>query len=154
MVTASVAREPDVCRDSSNRLLGRSPPGSTHVDEYVTYDIYWNVNEDKPLIWLSGEVKTPPFSAEARLEAGFLLRRVQRGEKLALPHSRPMPDIGRGCHELRVVDRDATWRLMYYIDVNAVAILEVFSKKTRATPRRVIDTCRKRLAQYKDIMEE
>ena len=65
-----------------------------------------------------------------------------------------MPDIGRGCHELRVVDRDVTWRLMYYIDVNAVAILEVFSKKTRATPRRVIDTCGKRLAQYKDIMGE
>ena len=129
-------------------------PGSTHVDEYVIYDIYWTVNEDKPLIWLSGEVKTPPFSAEARLEAGFLLRRLQRGEKLALPHSRPMPDIGRGCHELRVVDRDATWRLMYYIDSNVVAILEVFSKKTRATPRRVIDTCRKRLAQYKNIMRE
>ncbi len=82
VVTASVAREPDAYRDSSNRLLGRSPPGSTHVDEYVTYDIYWNVNEDKPLVWLSGEVKTPPFSTEARLEAGFLLRRLQRGVEL------------------------------------------------------------------------
>jgi len=27
---------------------------------------------DKPLVWLHGEVKTPPFSKSARLEAGFL----------------------------------------------------------------------------------
>ena len=25
--------------------------------------------DDKPLIWLAGEVRTPPFSAEARLGA-------------------------------------------------------------------------------------
>jgi hypothetical protein len=24
----------------------------------------------KPLVWLKGDVKTPPFSAEARIEAG------------------------------------------------------------------------------------
>ena len=34
----------------------------------------------KPLVWLKGEVKTPPFSAEARIEAGYLLRLVQRGD--------------------------------------------------------------------------
>ncbi len=106
------------------------------------------------MIWMGGEVRTPPFSAEARIEAGVLLRRLQNGEKLALPHSRPMPDIGRGCHELRIVDRNATWRLIYNIDVDAVTILEVFSKKTKVTPRRVMETCRKRLAQYKDIMRE
>jgi len=39
---------------------------------------------EKPLVWLKGEVKTPPFSTEARVEAGVLLRRVQRGEKLSL----------------------------------------------------------------------
>ncbi|MCH7808710.1 MAG: type II toxin-antitoxin system RelE/ParE family toxin [Planctomycetes bacterium] len=130
------------------------PPRSFSVLTYVIYDIYCTVNDDKPLIWLGGEVKTPPFSAEARLEAGVLLRRLQKGEKLALPHSRPMSDIGRGCHELRIVDRNATWRLIYNVDVDAVTILEVFSKKTKATPHRVIDTCRKRLAQYKDIMRE
>lgn len=134
--------------------MSQPPGGPSCVDEYVIYDIYWIVNKDKPLIWLSGEVKTPPFSAEARLEAGFLLRRLQRGEKLALPHSRPMPDIGRGCHELRIVDRHATWRLIYYMDADAVVILKVFSKKTKATTRRVIDACKTRLAQYKDIRRE
>ena len=58
----------------------------------------------KPLVWLSGEIKTPPFSAAARLEAGLLLRRLQRGDLLAMPLSRPMPSIGPRCHELRIVD--------------------------------------------------
>jgi hypothetical protein len=35
---------------------------------------------DKPLVWLHGEVKTPPFSQEARIETGVLLRRLQQGE--------------------------------------------------------------------------
>ena len=38
----------------------------------------------KPLVWLDGEVKTPPFSKEGRLEAGYLLRRLQNGETLGL----------------------------------------------------------------------
>jgi hypothetical protein len=49
----------------------------------------------KPLVWLHGEVKTPPFSRVARLEAGFLLRRLQNGELINMPVSRPMPEIGR-----------------------------------------------------------
>lgn len=62
---------------------------------------------DKPLVWLKGEIKTPPFSAPARIEAGVLLRRLQRGESISLPHSRPMPGIGKACHELRIQDGGA-----------------------------------------------
>src|SRR5947209_5365294 len=69
---------------------------------------------NKPLVWLRGEVKTPPFSAEARVEAGFLLRRLQKGENLGLPHSRPMPSIGSQCHELRINDENQTWRIVYH----------------------------------------
>src|SRR5213594_1311462 len=100
---------------------------------------------DKPLVWLHGEVKSPPFSKDARVEAGFLLRRLQKGEPLGMPHSRPMPGIGTRCHELRVVDADVTWRVVYRIDSDAVIIAEVFSKKSRATPQSVLDACRRRL---------
>ena len=86
--------------------------------------------KDKPLVWMHGEVKTPPFSKLARLQAGFLLRLLQRGEKIALPHSRPMPSIGRRCHEVRVSDEKVSWRIVYRIDEDAIVILEVFSKKT------------------------
>ena len=107
-------------------------------------------SNDKPLVWLAGEVRTPPFSPEARIEAGFLLRKLQQGESLSMPHSRPMPGIGRGCHELRIVDRNATWRIVYHVDSDAVVILEVFSKKIQATPTRVVETCRARLAMYQE----
>ncbi|MBC7527816.1 MAG: type II toxin-antitoxin system RelE/ParE family toxin, partial [Chthonomonadaceae bacterium] len=87
---------------------------------------------NKILVWLHGEVQTPPFSSDARIETGFLLRRLQQGEMLSLPVSRPMPTIGVGCHELRVQDRDVSWRLIYCIDADAIIVLEVFEKKTQA----------------------
>jgi phage-related protein len=103
---------------------------------------------DKPLIWLHGEVKTPPFSLAARIEAGVLLRRLQHGENLELPHSRPMPSIGVHCHELRIRDVDQNWRIIYRIDQDAILIVAVFRKTTRATPMSVINTCKKRLSKY------
>ncbi len=74
----------------------------------------------KPLAWLRGEVKSPPLSAAARIEAGALLRRLQRGEKLSMPRSRPLPIIGSRCHELRIPDEAATWRIVYRIDADAL----------------------------------
>jgi phage-related protein len=106
--------------------------------------------EDKPLVWLRGEIKTPPFSPAARIEAGVLLRRLQRGEQLSIPHSRPMPSIGPRCHELRINDADATWRIIYRIDADAIIIGEVFSKKTGKTPKAVIDICKRRFRNYDD----
>lgn len=103
---------------------------------------------DKPLVWLHGEVKSPPFSAEARIEAGTLLRRLQKGERLSMPQSRPMGTIGRRCHELRINDENVTWRIIYRIDDDAIVILEVFDKKTSRTPKQVIDTCKTRLKDY------
>ena len=108
----------------------------------------------KPLVWLHGEVKTPPFSTRARAEAGYLLRLLQEGEPLSLPESRPMPSIGTRCHELRVVDEDATWRILYGLTSDAVVILEVFSKKTRATPKHVIGVAKRRWKQYLQDAEE
>ncbi|MGH7572358.1 MAG: type II toxin-antitoxin system RelE/ParE family toxin [Gemmatimonadota bacterium] len=106
---------------------------------------------DKRLVWLSGEVKSPPFSRAARLEAGFLLRRLQRGEKLEPPHSRAMSSIGKRCHELRVPDAGVTWRMIYRIDADAIVLTEVFAKKTARTPKRIIRNCRRRLKRYDQI---
>ena len=100
--------------------------------------------KDKPLVWLHGEVK----SAAARLEAGFLLRALQQGRTLSLPHSRPMPLIGRRCHELRITDEDRIWRIVYRTESDAVLIIEVFSKKTTKTPKSVIETSIARLRNY------
>lgn len=105
-------------------------------------------DEDKPVVWLHGEVKTPPFSAAARVEAGLSLRRLQQGETLGMPHSRPMPGIGPHCHELRVRDEAKNWRIVYRMDDDAIVIAEVFPKTTRQTPDSVMENCRRRLSRY------
>lgn len=104
--------------------------------------------KDRAVVWLHGEVKSPPFSAAVRIEAGYLLRRLQLGEKLAMPQSRPMPTIGRRCHELRITDSNVIWRIIYRIDEDAIVIFEVFDKKTSKTPKSIINICKDRLKYY------
>ena len=106
--------------------------------------------KDKPLVWLHGEVKAPPLSSAARLEAGYLLRVLQSGGVPSMPHSRPMPSIGMNCHELRITDGNRIWRIVYRIDQDAIVIGDVFIKKTGKTPKAVLDNCKKRLRKYDD----
>jgi len=104
--------------------------------------------ENKPLAWRHGEIKTPPFSAQARIRAGLLLRLLQGGERLEMPHSRPMPVIGPRCAELRIPDETVGWRIIYRMAPDAIVVLAVFRTKTARTPRRIIDECRRRLREY------
>lgn len=61
-----------------------------------------------------------------------------------------MPGIGKRCHELRLVDADGTWRVIYRLDPDAIVIAEVFAKKSAATPKLTIKTCQRRLKEYDD----
>ena len=109
------------------------------------------MKQGRPLVWLHGEIKTPPFSSAARVEAGILLRKLQGGEVLGMPHSRPMPAVGPGCHELRIVDEDNNWRIAYHLSGEAVVILAVFSKKAGRTPKRLIELCQRRLRNFGNV---
>jgi phage-related protein len=82
---------------------------------------------DKPLVWLRGSVKTPPFGPGARVEAG--------------------------CHELPILDGSTNWRIMYHIAPDAIVILDIFPKKTAATPRRLLAECRTRLAAFQQAVQ-
>ena len=114
------------------------------------------VPPDKPLRWVTGTLRTPPVGKEARLEAGGLLRRLQRGEKLGMPHSRPMPSIGPRVHELRVNDGEKrlTWRIFCRTDPDTILVVHWFAKKDRATPKEGIELCRARLKEYDRAQEE
>lgn len=109
--------------------------------------------EEKVLVWLKGEIKTPPFSEEARIEAGFLLRQLQSGLNLLMPFSRPLNIIGRNCHELRIKDQNKILRIVHKIDDDAIVILEVFQKQTEKTPQKVISNCKIRLKLYNSLKE-
>lgn len=90
------------------------------------------------------------MSKNARIEAGYLLRLLQKSEKLTLPCSRPMPMIGARCHELRIGDKNLTWRIVYRIDSDAIVIRDVFEKKTQTTPQKIIENCQRRLKLYSE----
>lgn len=81
----------------------------------------------------------------------MLLRRLQRGEALSMPESRPLPGIGPRCHELRVddVSQKKEWRVVYHLGEHAIAVLDVFAKESRKTPGEVIRSCRRRLADFR-----
>jgi phage-related protein len=102
----------------------------------------------KPLVWLHGEIKTPPFAAEGRQEAGMLLRLLQEGERLGMPQAEPLPGVGPRCGALRIRDAEHNWRIMYRVDSDAVVIVDVYAKKTRKIPDEVFERCQQRLRQY------
>jgi phage-related protein len=75
---------------------------------------------------------------------------LQHGDKLSMPHSRPMPSIGPHCHELRITDSDKIWRIVYRIDADAIVVGDVFQKTTAATPKKIFDVCKSRFRMYDD----
>ena len=107
----------------------------------------------KPLVWLHGEIKTPPFTAKGRQEAGMLLRLLQDGEQLGMPQAEPLPNVGPRCGALRIRDAEHNWRIMYRVDSDAILILEVYSKKTRKIPDEVIKRSKDRLKRYDDAVK-
>ena len=56
--------------------------------------------------------------------------------------------LARAANELRINDVNKTWRVIYRIDDDAILVVEVFKKKTRATPRQIIANCKRRLRLY------
>jgi len=103
----------------------------------------------KNIVWLYGDIRTPPFSKEARIEAGFFLGLLQNGELLGFPHSRPLREIGKHCHELRILDAQHSWRIVYHVASEAIVILEVFDKKSNRIPHRIMEVCKNRLERYR-----
>jgi hypothetical protein len=67
----------------------------------------------KPLVWLHGEIKTPPFTPAGRQEAGMLLRLLQEGERLEMPQAESLPNGGPHCGALRVRDAGITGKLWF-----------------------------------------
>ena len=107
----------------------------------------------KPLVWLHGEIKTPPWPSEVRIQAGTLLRELQSGQVVEPPKSKPMPSIGSRVHELRMKHSKNEFRIIYRIDADAIVILEAFQKKSQKTPKKVIDACKQRLKAYDELAD-
>lgn len=105
----------------------------------------------KPLVWLAPAPRTPPIGPLARRRLGWLLRRLQAGESIGLPESRPMNKaFGPRCHELRVSDGESglEWRLAYRVDPDAIVVVHWWAKRQQRTAVRDQERVRARLRRY------
>jgi phage-related protein len=88
------------------------------------------------------------FPEEVRREFGKAIFDLQKGHKLSMPLSRPMPSVSEGVEELRLKDRSGAYRVFYLASfADAVLIFHAFTKKTQRTPLREIITARKMLKE-------
>ena len=92
--------------------------------------------------------KNTPFLKSCTTRSWVVVKEVTARGQDSLPQSRPMPTVGKQCHELRINDEDLTWRILYKLDSDAIVILEVFDKKTAKTPKQVIEVSKNRLRNY------
>jgi phage-related protein len=101
----------------------------------------------KPVRWFE-HMTRPPLTEEGQLRGGTLLRLLQEGESLSAPDAKQLPSIGARRGELRFQDEGHNWRIVYRVDDDAILVVHIFAKTTRKTPQKVIDLCKKRLANY------
>lgn len=84
---------------------------------------------------------------EIRTDVSEAMSRLDAGEQLSMPLSRPMPEVGRGVHELRLNSLRGGYRVLYVLRPGVVGVLHAFKKTTRSTPTRSLELARKRLKE-------
>lgn len=103
----------------------------------------------KPIEWLgTSRADVRAFPDDARLEAGWQLELVQRGDD---PDDwKPMKTVGPGVREIRIGEASGAYRIIYLAALeDRVLVLHAFQKKTQATPQKDIDLASQRLKKWK-----
>jgi phage-related protein len=91
------------------------------------------------------------FSDSVRMSVGHAIWELQRGIKLTMPLSRPMPTVAPGVEELRIRDATGAYRVFYYLrDSRGVLVFHAFVKKAQKTPAGEIETGKRRLKELLD----
>lgn len=90
------------------------------------------------------------FPATARREAGFQLYQVQEGYD---PDDwKPMNTVGPGVREIRIREKDGTFRVIYVAKfADVIYVLHCFQKKTQKTSAEDIAVASRR---YRDLVRE
>ena len=95
------------------------------------------------------EIRGFPKESRARLGRGPF--RLQLGETLGMPISRPMPTVAPGVSELRAKGGDGIFRVFYFTaTAKGILVFHAFTKKTQRTPPLEIELAKKRLKELLD----
>jgi len=85
---------------------------------------------------------------ETKREIGTLLMVLQSGTGLGQPQSKPMKSIHQNAYELRIKDKKGVYRIIYVLALrDKILIPHAFKKKTTKTPKKEIETSKKRLQE-------
>jgi phage-related protein len=88
------------------------------------------------------------FPEDVRRELGKAIFDLQKGAKLSMPLSKPMPAVAPGVEELRIRQRSGAYRVFYYTRLaESVLIFHAFVKKTQKTPMHEIILAKQRLRE-------
>ena len=103
----------------------------------------------KPIAFLGDSLaRLRDFPDDARSEAGFQLREVQKGNDPA--DWKPLKTVGQGVREIRIRDEAGAFRVIYLATLgDTVVVLHAFQKKTQQTTQRDIDLAASRLKSWK-----
>jgi phage-related protein len=113
---------------------------------YALYPIGYN-HSMRPVRFLGDSLKClRDFPEDARNDAGYQLDKVQRGEQ---PDDfKPLATVGKGVEEIRITEDSGAYRVIFVARrAEAVYVLHAFQKKSQATPKKDIDTAKRRFAQ-------
>lgn len=107
----------------------------------------------KRVVWHPKALETVrDFPKETKKEIGYLIYKLQLGETLKMPFSRPIKSVGKGIQELRVKEKDGIYRVFYFLkSAEGILIFHAFGKKTQKTALREIETGIQRLKELIDV---
>ncbi len=102
----------------------------------------------KPIVFLGDSLaRLRDFPEDARSEAGFQLREVQKGNDPA--DWKPLKTVGQGVREMRMRDEAGAFQVIYLATVeDTVVVLHAFQKKTQQTAQRDIALAAGRLRAW------
>ena len=96
------------------------------------------------------EKEIAAFPEVIREDLADALARLDAGLILSMPLSRPMTDIGKGVHELRLRDRAGIYRVFYFLRRHrSIYLLHALKKTTQSTPTHTLALVKKRLKEIK-----
>ena len=103
----------------------------------------------KPITFLGDSLsRLRDFPQEARSEAGFQLRKVQRGNDPT--DWKPLKTVGPGVREIRIRENSGAFRVVYPATVaDTVLVLHAFQKRTQQTAQHDIDLATNRLKEWR-----
>lgn len=115
-------------------------------------------NHNWPAVTMYGPVRKEilTWPVEVKKDLGSILTRLQKGESVGEPDTKPMKSVANSCYEIRLKAADGIYRAFYILKTElGILVFHSFKKKSQKTPQKEIDTAKARLKEFlKELSSE